>query len=192
MHNHLPLSRRDAIAARLAQGQPVVAAAMATEFQISEDAIRRDLRALAAEGNCVYRAQSAHHRAVNLTRDKLMDPPRVIVLAASAPAAGAERFCMGAAWREVRDDQEFDAVIEMVAGVLALCMEACVTLGMLKPRQAERLAEAVLIGFNHNLDRSGPVWGDRHHAFLRGSARHIGDGAGLWDRLMLRRHHRHG
>jgi DeoR/GlpR family transcriptional regulator of sugar metabolism len=52
MHIHLPLSRRDAIAARLAQGQPVVAAAMAAEFQISEDAIRRDLRALAAEGKC--------------------------------------------------------------------------------------------------------------------------------------------
>src|SRR5580704_13615072 len=52
MHSHLPLSRRDAIAARLAQGQPVVAAAIAKEFRISEDAIRRDLRALAAEGKC--------------------------------------------------------------------------------------------------------------------------------------------
>jgi biotin synthase len=105
--------------------------------------------------NCAYCPQSAHHRAVDLTRDKLMDPVIVVALAATAKAGGAERFCMGAAWREVRDDRDFDAVIEMVSGVRALDMEACVTLGMLRPHQAERLAAAGLTAYNHNL-HSGP------------------------------------
>jgi biotin synthase len=84
-----------------------------------------------------------------------MDPVIVVALAAPAKAGGAERFCMGAAWREVRDDRDFDAVIEMVSGVRALDMEACVTLGMLRPHQAERLAAAGLTAYNHNL-HSGP------------------------------------
>lgn len=104
--------------------------------------------------NCAYCPQSAHHREVDLTRDRLMDPAKVIGLAAIAQAEGAERFCMGAAWRQVRDGREFDAVVEMVAGVRALGMEACVTLGMLKPHQAARLAEAGLTAYNHNLDTS--------------------------------------
>ena len=104
--------------------------------------------------NCAYCPQSAHHREVDLTRDRLMDPKSVIAIAANAKTAGAERFCMGAAWREVRDGVEFDAVIEMVEGVRALGMEACVTLGMLKPHQAERLAAAGLTAYNHNLDTS--------------------------------------
>lgn len=110
--------------------------------------------------NCAYCPQSAHHREVDLTRDRLMDPTKVIATAATAKAAGAERFCMGAAWRQVRDGREFDAVIEMVEGVRALGMEACVTLGMLKPHQAERLAEAGLTAYNHNLDTS-PEFYDR-------------------------------
>lgn len=109
--------------------------------------------------NCAYCPQSAHHREVDLTRDRLMDPAKVIAMAATAKAAGAERFCMGAAWRQVRDGKEFDAVIEMVAGVRALGMEACVTLGMLKPHQAERLAAAGLTAYNHNLDTSPEFYG---------------------------------
>ncbi len=109
--------------------------------------------------NCAYCPQSAHHREVDLTRDKLMDPAIVVAMAATAKAAGAERFCMGAAWRQVRDGREFDAVIEMVAGVRALGMEACVTLGMLKPHQAERLAAAGLTAYNHNLDTSPEFYG---------------------------------
>jgi biotin synthase len=109
--------------------------------------------------NCAYRPQSAHHRDVDLTRDKLMEPDKVVAMAATAKAAGAERFCMGAAWRDVRDGQEFDAVIEMVKGVRALGMEACVTLGMLKPHQAERLAAAGLTAYNHNLDTSPEFYG---------------------------------
>jgi biotin synthase len=109
--------------------------------------------------NCAYCPQSAHHREVDLTRDRLMDPAKVIAMAATAKAAGAERFCMGAAWRQVRDGKEFDAVIEMVEGVRALDMEACVTLGMLKPHQAERLAAAGLTAYNHNLDTSPEFYG---------------------------------
>lgn len=110
--------------------------------------------------NCGYCPQSAHHREVALTKDRLMDPSRVIAMAETAQAAGAERFCMGAAWREVRDGAEFDAVIEMVRGVRALGMEACVTLGMLKPHQAERLAAAGLTAYNHNLDTSPEFYGE--------------------------------
>lgn len=109
--------------------------------------------------NCAYCPQSAHHREVDLSRDKLMDPASVVAMAATAKAAGAERFCMGAAWRQVRDGKEFDAVIAMVAGVRALGMEACVTLGMLKPHQAERLAAAGLTAYNHNLDTSPEFYG---------------------------------
>ncbi|MCM2505538.1 biotin synthase BioB [Aureimonas altamirensis] len=109
--------------------------------------------------NCAYCPQSAHHREVDLTRDRLMDSAKVIAMAATAKAAGAERFCMGAAWRQVRDGREFDAVIAMVEGVRALDMEACVTLGMLKPHQAERLAAAGLTAYNHNLDTSPEFYG---------------------------------
>ena len=109
--------------------------------------------------NCAYCPQSAHHREVDLTRDRLMEPAKVIAMAAIAKAAGAERFCMGAAWRQVRDGHEFDAVIEMVEGVRSLGMEACVTLGMLKAHQAERLAAAGLTAYNHNLDTSPEFYG---------------------------------
>ena len=109
--------------------------------------------------DCAYCPQSAHHREVDLTRDRLMDPKSVISMAETAKAAGAERFCMGAAWRQVRDGSEFDAVIEMVKGVRALGLEACVTLGMLKPHQAERLAAAGLTAYNHNIDTSPEFYG---------------------------------
>ena len=79
----------------------------------------------------------------------------VSMLAKQARNAGADRFCMGAAWRQVRDGAEFDAVLDMVRGVRALGMEACVTLGMLTEPQAQRLKEAGLTAYNHNLD-TGP------------------------------------
>lgn len=110
--------------------------------------------------DCAYCPQSAHHRAVDLERDRLMDPDAVVAIAARAKDAGAERFCMGAAWRQVRDGAEFDAVIEMVRGVRALGMEACVTLGMLEPHQARRLAEAGLTAYNHNLDTGPDYYGN--------------------------------
>ncbi len=110
--------------------------------------------------DCAYCPQSAHHREVELTKEKLMNPAHVISLAKRARDAGAERFCMGAAWRQVRDGEEFDNVLVMVRGVRDLGMEACVTLGMLKPHQAKRLAEAGLTAYNHNLDTSPEFYGE--------------------------------
>ncbi len=110
--------------------------------------------------DCAYCPQSAHHREVELTKEKLMNPAHVISLAKRARDAGAERFCMGAAWRQVRDGEEFDNVLDMVRGVRDLDMEACVTLGMLKPHQAKRLAEAGLTAYNHNLDTSPEFYGE--------------------------------
>lgn len=104
--------------------------------------------------DCAYCPQSAHHREVKLDKERLMEPGAVLEVARRAQSAGAQRFCMGAAWRQVRDGAQFDAVIEMVEGVRNLGMEACVTLGMLKPHQARRLAEAGLTSYNHNLDTS--------------------------------------
>ncbi|MCF4126862.1 biotin synthase BioB [Methylobacterium sp. SyP6R] len=109
--------------------------------------------------DCAYCPQSAHHRGVDLARDRLMDPGVVLAQAARARAAGAERFCMGAAWRQVRDGAEFDAVVAMVEGVRALGMEACVTLGMLEAHQAARLAAAGLTAYNHNLDTGPDFYG---------------------------------
>lgn len=110
--------------------------------------------------DCAYCPQSAHHREVELDKEKLMNPGHVVSLAKRAQQAGAERFCMGAAWRQVRDGEEFDNVLEMVTGVRELGMEACVTLGMLKPHQAKRLAEAGLTAYNHNLDTSPEFYGE--------------------------------
>jgi biotin synthase len=104
--------------------------------------------------DCAYCPQSAHHREVHLDKIDMMGSDAVLTLAARAKAAGADRFCMGAAWRNVRDGAQFDAVLDMVRGVRALGMEACVTLGMLNENQAQRLKEAGLTAYNHNLDTS--------------------------------------
>ncbi|MCZ6795403.1 MAG: biotin synthase BioB [Planctomycetota bacterium] len=104
--------------------------------------------------DCAYCPQSAHYPTA-VEADDLMDVGDVLDAAREARHSGATRFCMGAAWREVRDGPEFDAVLEMVRGVRALGMEACCTLGMLSEKQAERLAEAGLTAYNHNLD-TGP------------------------------------
>ncbi len=83
-----------------------------------------------------------------------MKVDEVVAAAENAKAGGASRFCMGAAWREVRDNRDFDRVIDMVKAVNGLDMEVCCTLGMLTPHQAERLAEAGLYAYNHNIDTS--------------------------------------
>jgi biotin synthase len=103
--------------------------------------------------DCAYCPQSSHHDT-GLERERMMKPPEVLEAAGRAKAAGATRFCMGAAWREVKDGPAFDEVLEMVRGVRALGMEACCTLGMLNESQAQRLAEAGLSAYNHNLDTS--------------------------------------
>ena len=111
--------------------------------------------------DCAYCPQSAHYaKETGQAKEPLMAVDDVLAKARIAREAGASRFCMGAAWREVRDGEEFDNVVEMVKGVRALGMEACVTLGMLKQHQAERLADAGLTAYNHNLDTSPEFYGD--------------------------------
>jgi biotin synthase len=105
--------------------------------------------------DCKYCPQSAHYaKKTGLEREALLDVDDVLAKARLAKEAGATRFCMGAAWREVKDGEAFDSVLAMVRGVRALDMEACVTLGMLTETQATRLAEAGLTAYNHNLDTS--------------------------------------
>jgi biotin synthase len=111
--------------------------------------------------DCKYCAQSAHYaKTTGLKRETLLDVDDVLEKAERARDAGASRFCMGAAWREVKDGEAFDSVIAMVRGVRALGMEACVTLGMLSEAQASRLAEAGLTAYNHNLDTSPEFYGE--------------------------------
>ena len=104
--------------------------------------------------NCSYCPQSAHY-TTPVAAEPLMDVDAVLDAAAEAKAGGATRFCMGAAWREVRDDARFERVLEMVRGIKAIGgLEVCTTLGMLNADQARRLKEAGLDAYNHNLDTS--------------------------------------
>ncbi len=103
--------------------------------------------------DCAYCPQAArYHTDVNV--HKLLDVDAVLHKASVAKENGSTRFCMGAAWREVRDNRDFDKVIDMVKGVNSLGMEVCCTLGMLTEEQANRLKEAGLYAYNHNLDTS--------------------------------------
>jgi biotin synthase len=109
--------------------------------------------------DCGYCPQAARYHT-GVKAEKLMPVNAVLESAAQARAAGATRFCMGAAWREVKDGPQFDSVLEMVKGVKALGMEACATLGMLSESQAVRLREAGLSAYNHNLDTSAEHYKD--------------------------------
>src|SRR5208337_1892246 len=102
--------------------------------------------------DCAYCGQSAHHKT-SLSASKLMEVGRVIEEAKKAKAAGATRYCMGAAWRNPKA-RDFDAICAMVEGVKALGLETCMTLGMLTARDAERLKGAGLDYYNHNIDTS--------------------------------------
>ncbi len=105
--------------------------------------------------DCAYCPQSAHYaKKTGVKKEALANVDTVLEAAQRAKDSGATRFCMGAAWREVREGEEFDRVLTMVRGVRAMGMEACVTLGMLTPSQAAQLAEAGLTAYNHNLDTS--------------------------------------
>lgn len=103
--------------------------------------------------DCSYCPQSAHFET-GVESGRLLDVATVLDAAGQAREEGVHRFCMGAAWREVKDGPEFDRVLEMVRGVAALGLEVCCTLGMLTPSQARRLADAGLDAYNHNLDTS--------------------------------------
>jgi biotin synthase len=101
--------------------------------------------------DCGYCSQSAHWDT-QVARESLLDVDTVLDEARRAKDSGADRFCMGAAWRGVKDGPEFERVLDMVRGVKGLGLETCVTLGMLNADQAERLQEAGLDYYNHNLD----------------------------------------
>lgn len=109
--------------------------------------------------DCSYCPQAARYHT-NVKVHKLMEVDEVLTKAHEAKESGSTRFCMGAAWREVRDNRDFDKVIEMVKGVSALDMEVCCTLGMLTPGQAQKLKEAGLYAYNHNLDTSEEFYKD--------------------------------
>jgi biotin synthase len=102
--------------------------------------------------DCGYCSQSTFAES-GLKASKIMEVGAVLAAAREAQAAGSQRFCMGAAWREPKD-RDMDAVVAMVAGVRALGLETCMTLGMLEPHQAQRLAAAGLDYYNHNIDTS--------------------------------------
>ncbi|HVH27594.1 MAG TPA: biotin synthase BioB [Vicinamibacterales bacterium] len=108
--------------------------------------------------DCAYCPQSAHYQT-DVRREHLVSLDEMREAAVKAKAQGATRFCMGAAWREAAEGQEFDRVIEMVSVVRSLGMEACCTLGMLTEAQASALGAAGLTAYNHNLDTSPEFYG---------------------------------
>ncbi len=103
--------------------------------------------------DCSYCPQSSHYDT-GLDKERMLDVADVLDKARRAKELGSSRFCMGAAWREVKDGPAFDRVVEMVRGVKGIGLEACVTLGMLTDEQALRLKEAGLDAYNHNIDTS--------------------------------------
>ncbi len=103
--------------------------------------------------DCGYCSQSVHNDS-GVKPEPLMQVDEVVRTAKRARANGVTRFCMGAAWRDVKDNAQFDRVIEIVREVNALGMETCVTLGMMNAEQAKRLEGAGLYAYNHNLDTS--------------------------------------
>lgn len=103
--------------------------------------------------DCAYCPQAARYQT-DVEVHKLLDKQTVLEAAAKAKSAGSTRFCMGAAWREIRNNRDFDQVLEMVKEINHLDMEVCCTLGMLTEDQAQKLKAAGLYAYNHNLDTS--------------------------------------
>jgi biotin synthase len=104
--------------------------------------------------DCAYCPQAARYHT-DVKVQALLQEEEVLASARQAKTAGSTRFCMGAAWREVRDNRDFDRVLGMVTKVNDIGLEVCCTLGMLNEYQAQRLKEAGLYAYNHNLDTSG-------------------------------------
>lgn len=103
--------------------------------------------------DCAYCPQSSRYQT-DVKAEKLMDVASVLEKAKEAKAQGSSRFCMGAAWKKVRDSKDFDQVLEMIKGVNHLGLECCVTLGTLTQEQADKLKQAGLTAYNHNVDTS--------------------------------------
>jgi biotin synthase len=108
--------------------------------------------------DCAYCPQSAHYKT-DVARTELLGLDEVTRAATTARAQGATRFCMGAAWRDAPEGEPFDRVLDMVRVIRGLGLEACVTLGMLTQHQADRLADAGLTAYNHNVDTSPEFYG---------------------------------
>ncbi|HLL87796.1 MAG TPA: biotin synthase BioB [Tepidisphaeraceae bacterium] len=107
--------------------------------------------------DCKYCSQSSRYQT-EVDASPLMDKADVVEIARKAKAAGVTRVCMGAAWREVRDNKQFDRVLDMVKDVTELGVEVCCTLGMLSEQQAAKLEDAGLYAYNHNLDTSAEFY----------------------------------
>lgn len=108
--------------------------------------------------DCSYCPQSAHY-STEVTRGGLLPVDEVLEFAKRARGEGATRFCMGAAWRNVQEGEDFENILKMVRGVAKFGMEVCCSLGMLDDSQAKRLADAGLTAYNHNLDTSPEFYG---------------------------------
>lgn len=108
--------------------------------------------------DCAYCPQSAHYKT-GVERHGVLPVEFVREKALQAKSQGSTRFCMGAAWREVKDGKEFDGILDLVREVSGLGMEVCCTLGMLNETQAERLRDAGCYAYNHNLDTSPEFYG---------------------------------
>lgn len=109
--------------------------------------------------DCAYCPQAARYHT-NVKVHKLLEVDEVLNKAQEAKESGSTRFCMGAAWREVRDNKDFDKVLDMVKGVNQMGLEVCCTLGMLTEEQAMKLKDAGLYAYNHNLDTSEEHYGE--------------------------------
>jgi biotin synthase len=109
--------------------------------------------------DCAYCPQAARYNT-GLEAHKLMNVEEVLGKAREAKINGSTRFCMGAAWREVRDNRDFDKVLDMIRGVNAMEMEVCCTMGMITEEQAVKMKEAGLHAYNHNLDTGESYYGD--------------------------------
>jgi biotin synthase len=103
--------------------------------------------------DCAYCSQSSRYET-EVRPTGLMPREEVVRISRQAKEAGASRVCLGAAWREVKDNQQFDRILEMVSDVTELGLEVCCTLGMLNESQAKRLEDAGLYAYNHNIDTS--------------------------------------
>ena len=103
--------------------------------------------------DCKYCTQSSRYETA-VGAEKMLDVDEVLAAARRAKESGSTRFCMGAAWREVKDGPAFDRVLTMIRGVKEIGLEACVTLGMVTAAQARQLKDAGLDAYNHNLDTS--------------------------------------
>jgi len=121
-----------------------------TDFQLAS---LMSIKTGSCPEDCKYCPQSAHFN-VNLKKEKLVEVSRVKKIAELAKKNGADRFCMGAAWKKLPKGEDFNKVIEMIKTVKSLELEACVTLGSITEVQAKELKKAGLDAYNHNIDTS--------------------------------------